>query len=135
MAKRSREDSPPGSTADSSPSPVPDPSTTSIPTSLAASGAPHSAKQIKTLRRQHTAMKCSLPPHHDTISFSTFEDFEVHYSQFHCNRCSNCRRNFPTEHFLLLHIGENHDPLNEARRAKGEKTVLSQIIDWAEHGG
>ena len=68
-------------------------------------------------------MKCSLPPHHDTISFSTFEEFEAHYAKEHAHRCSECRKNFPTEHFLGLHISENHDPLTEARRAKEEKTV------------
>jgi hypothetical protein len=66
-------------------------------------------------------MKCSLPPH-PTLSFPTFSDFETHYAQAHTNRCSSCHKNFPTEHFLSLHISENHDPLDEARRAKGEKT-------------
>jgi hypothetical protein len=41
------------------------------------------------------------------------------------NRCSECHKNFPDEHFLHLHIGENHDPINEAKRDKGEKTVGS----------
>lgn len=67
-------------------------------------------------------MKCSLPPHNEAISFSTFEEFEVHYAKEHAYRCSECRKNFPTEHFLGLHIHENHDPLVEARRAKEEKT-------------
>jgi len=66
-------------------------------------------------------MKCSLPPH-PTLSFPTLSDFETHYAQAHTNRCSSCHKNFPTEHFLSLHISENHDPLEEARRAKGEKT-------------
>ena len=70
-------------------------------------------------------MKCSLPPH-ETLVFSTFEEFEIHYSKRHTNRCSECHRNFPTEHFLILHISENHDPLSEARKAKGEKTVSLQ---------
>ena len=69
-------------------------------------------------------MQCSLPPH-EPISFSSYADYEVHYAQVHVNRCSECRKNFPTEHFLSLHIGENHDPLNDALRAKGEKTVCS----------
>lgn len=68
-------------------------------------------------------MKCSLPPHPETLTFSTFEDFELHYAKIHAHRCPECRKNFPTEHFLGLHIEENHDPLIDARRAKGEKTV------------
>ena len=68
-------------------------------------------------------MKCSLPPHSGSLTFSTFEEYEVHYSKEHAYRCTACKKNLPTEHFLGLHISENHDPLNEARRAKGEKTV------------
>lgn len=67
-------------------------------------------------------MKCSLPPHHETLSFPSFADFEVHYAKIHSNRCSECHKNFPTEQFLGLHISENHDPLEAARRAKEEKT-------------
>jgi hypothetical protein len=75
-------------------------------------------------------MKCSLPPHHETLAFPTFEEFEIHYAKVHANRCSECRKNFPTEHFLGLHISENHDPLVEARRAKEEKTVGSEDYSW-----
>lgn len=76
-------------------------------------------------------MKCSLPPHRDTLSFSAFEEFEVHYAKEHAHRCSECRKNFPTEHFLGLHISENHDPLTEVRRAKEEKTVrLGRSMLW-----
>ena len=86
----------------------------------------HSLKYVQTTEGatpQKTVMKCSLPPHSETLSFSTFEDFEVHYAKAHANRCHECRKNFPTEHFLGLHIEENHDPLIQARRAKGDKTV------------
>ena len=86
----------------------------------------HSPKYVQTTgctAPRKTAMKCSLPPHLETLLFSTFEEFEVHYAKAHANRCPECRKNFPTEHFLELHIEENHDPLVEAKRAKGEKTV------------
>lgn len=68
-------------------------------------------------------MQCLLPPH-DPISFSSYETYDVHYAQDHTNRCLECHKNFPSEHFLNLHIAENHDPLNESLRAKGERTVL-----------
>lgn len=133
MVKRSREDSPP-STA---PSPLFAGVESSASSPQSVDLPSHSAKYIhvdSTSSQQAAAaaavMKCSLPPHQDTLAFSTFEDFEVHYAQIHTNRCSECRRNFPTEHFLSLHIDENHDPLNEARRAKGEKTVSSWNYDW-----
>lgn len=72
-------------------------------------------------------MQCTLPPHREPLSFASYEDYEVHYQQAHVNRCSQCSKNFPTGHFLNLHIGENHDPLAAARRARGEKTVRFAI--------
>lgn len=51
----------------------------------------------------------------------------MHYQQAHVNRCSQCSKNFPTAHFLNLHIEENHDSLVVALRARGEKTVC--ILD------
>lgn len=65
---------------------------------------------------------CSLPPHPPT-SFTSYEAYEVHYQKTHLHRCARCHRNFPDEHFLHLHIVENHDPITAARRERGEKTV------------
>ena len=127
MPKRSREDSP-SSSISASLSPTPDPSSPAL-----IDGPVHSSKYIQTSdeHRVRAVMKCSLPPHNDTISFSTFDDFEIHYAKEHAHRCSECRKNFPTEHFLGLHISENHDPLTEARRAKDEKTVcLGRSMLW-----
>ncbi|KAL8794870.1 MAG: hypothetical protein Q9195_002582 [Heterodermia aff. obscurata] len=124
MAKRSREDSPP-----------PSPGTTSASSSPTPSSVPsHTTKYVQTTPADNhpsalAAMKCSLPPHSETLSFPTFADFEVHYAQAHCNRCSECHRNLPTEHFLTLHISENHDPLAEARRARDEKTYRCFVED------
>lgn len=142
MGKRSREDSPPSSTASTpscaisepDPNPSPNPNTEphhhhSSPTSLDI--PVHSPKYLHISdypsRTTDAVMKCSLPPHREILAFSTFEDFEIHYAKEHANRCSECRKNFPTNHFLELHIGENHDPLSEARRARGEKTVRVQV--------
>ncbi|KAJ5048573.1 Zinc finger protein [Penicillium chrysogenum] len=73
-------------------------------------------------------MHCSLPPHRETLSFTSYEDYEVHYLQSHVNRCSECSKNFPTGHFLNIHIEENHDPLAAARRARGDKTTYNFYI-------
>jgi hypothetical protein len=70
----------------------------------------------------HAVMRCSLPPH-EPLSFDSFDAYDVHYQQSHMNRCSECLNNFPDEHFLHLHIAENHDPINESKRDNGEKTV------------
>lgn len=72
-------------------------------------------------------MHCSLPPHHQTLSFTSYEDYEVHYRQAHVNRCSQCSKNFPTDHYLNLHIEENHDSLAVARRERGDKTVSEAL--------
>ena len=72
-------------------------------------------------------MRCFLPPHRDPIAFSSYEEYDVHYAKAHTNRCLECRKNFPTEHFVGLHIAENHDPLNEVRKARGEKIVSAPI--------
>jgi hypothetical protein len=75
-----------------------------------------------------TEMRCSLPPHRQTLSFTSFEEFDVHYAKTHVNRCVECRKNFPTEHFLNLHIEENHDALVIVRRERGQKTVSYTFI-------
>ena len=126
MPKRSREASP---TIDRN-SPSSSASDDLTAASLTEVSTSHQLKYVQTSSGNHhytapgkTVMKCSLPPHPDTLSFSTFEDFEIHYAKAHANRCPECQRNFPTEHYLGLHIEENHDALVGALRARGEKTV------------
>lgn len=74
------------------------------------------------------AMKCRLPPH-EPMPFSTHEAYEIHYRKEHLNRCVGCRKNFPSDHYLLLHQAENHDPINEARKARGEKIYACFLED------
>ncbi|KAF2749571.1 hypothetical protein M011DRAFT_420013, partial [Sporormia fimetaria CBS 119925] len=71
-------------------------------------------------------MQCSLPPH-KPLWFSTYEEYDVHYSKTHTNRCQECHKNFPDEHFLHLHIAENHDPISAAKRDRGEKTYACLV--------
>lgn len=66
-------------------------------------------------------MRCMLPPH-KPLTFSTYDEYETHYQQSHTNRCVDCSKNFPSTHFLELHIAENHDPINASKREAGEKT-------------
>lgn len=74
---------------------------------------------------QHSAsiMRCSLPPHKEPIGFKSYQEYESHYNMFHTNRCLECRKNFPSDHLLGVHIEECHDPLVRVRRDKGEHTV------------
>ncbi|KAF1980445.1 hypothetical protein BU23DRAFT_522527 [Bimuria novae-zelandiae CBS 107.79] len=73
-------------------------------------------------------MKCSLPPH-GPLAFTSFEDYHVHYQKTHMNRCTDCHKNFPDQHFLSLHIAENHDPISAAKRDRGEKTFACLVPD------
>lgn len=67
-------------------------------------------------------MRCSLPGHPE-LSFSTYDEYESHYNQSHLWKCSECRRNLPSEHYLGLHIQEQHDSMMEVRKERGEKIV------------
>jgi hypothetical protein len=67
-----------------------------------------------------STMRCAL--NHKPLTFNTYEEYEVHYQQCHTNRCQQCHRNFPSAHFLELHIAESHDPITAAKRDAGEKT-------------
>lgn len=92
--------------------------------------------QLDDHQPSSAAMRCLLPPHR-SMSFSSYAEYETHYSQSHSNRCSDCQHNFPTAHFLELHIAENHDPIVAARRERGEKTYACFVegcdkacMDW-----
>lgn len=67
-------------------------------------------------------IRCSLPPHAEMV-FPTYDAYEVHHEQYHLHRCSECHKNFPSDHYLHLHIAENHDPITTVKRERGEKTV------------
>ncbi|KAJ2899100.1 hypothetical protein MKZ38_003406 [Zalerion maritima] len=69
-----------------------------------------------------SVMKCSLPPHKEGLSFPSYEEYEAHYHKAHTNRCLECRKNFPSEHLLVVHIEECHDSLAAVRRERGEHT-------------
>ncbi|KAL4890484.1 hypothetical protein BDV59DRAFT_95206 [Aspergillus ambiguus] len=100
------------------------------PTSSTVSLGPSKLPLLDTSRDSVAeVMRCSLPPHRETLSFTSYHDYEVHYLQTHVNRCSECGKNFPTDRFLNLHIEENHDPLIVARRERGEKTYGCFIED------
>jgi hypothetical protein len=68
------------------------------------------------------AMQCELPPH-NILKFASYEAYEIHYQQCHINCCSECEKNFPSDHYLNLHISENHDPITAIKRERGERTV------------
>lgn len=76
----------------------------------------------------NTAITCALPPHLP-IKFDTYNEYETHYHKSHDFSCLECAKNFPTDHFLSLHIAETHDPLSRIRRERGEKTYHCFVQD------
>ncbi|KAL1968991.1 hypothetical protein VTN77DRAFT_825 [Rasamsonia byssochlamydoides] len=118
MAKRLRRDSS-SSLSDLSVEAQPTSSSRATP---AVTPPPAKVTTLDEVDRPAQVMRCSLPPHREALTFSSYEEYEVHYLQTHVNRCSECGKNFPTHHFLNLHIEENHDPLIATRRERGEKT-------------
>lgn len=69
------------------------------------------------------AMKCSMPPHKEALSFQTYEEYEAHYNKAHLNRCLECDKNMPSEHLLNVHIEECHDSFVAVKRDRGEHTA------------
>ncbi|KAJ5947713.1 Zinc finger C2H2 [Penicillium verhagenii] len=118
MSKRSRSPSP----TLPDPGPQPQSPTYTENTENPTSSVSERAKIARDSIPVSEVMHCALPPHREALSFASYEDYEVHYIQAHVNRCSQCSKNFPTSHFLNLHIEENHDPLAAARKARGDKT-------------
>lgn len=80
------------------------------------------SSQTKINDDGHT-MKCSLPGHKYPITFATYGEYEAHYTKNHTNQCRECRKNFPSEHLLNLHIEEVHDSFAAVQRDRGEHTV------------
>lgn len=136
MAKRTREDFDQPSTAQSSPE-------TSTPNTLLSAGSNQGEMIQETAKVIHLdnqssesssiveVMTCSLPPHRQPLSFSSYEDYETHYSKEHVNRCIECRKNFPTPHFLDLHQEENHNPLIVILKERGERIVHITLPNFA----
>ncbi|KAK3705012.1 hypothetical protein LTR37_013529 [Vermiconidia calcicola] len=118
MAKRLRRDSV-SSEAEDDDTPVP-PKSRSQSIGSAAHTPKYASLDTKT-SDQSTTMRCHLPPH-KPLKFASYPEYESHYQQAHTNRCTDCRKNFPTGHFLELHIAENHDPIVASKHEAGEKT-------------
>lgn len=74
-------------------------------------------------------MRCSLPPHREVLSFTTYGDYEAHYSKSHTHRCAECSKNFPSEHLLNVHFEDCHDVFAAVKRDKGEHTYSCFVED------
>ena len=70
---------------------------------------------------QVESIVCHHAPH-GPLSFHSYAEYEKHYQRNHINRCSECQKNFPSDHFLNLHITEQHDTITAIKRERGDKT-------------
>ncbi|KAL7889855.1 hypothetical protein AOLI_G00021130 [Acnodon oligacanthus] len=57
--------------------------------------------------------------------FDTLEGYEHHYNSLHRHVCSNCKRSFPSNHLLDIHILEWHDSLFQVM---AEKQCMYQCL-------
>lgn len=79
------------------------------------------------LAQPEVNITCSLPPHQEAIAFTSYAEYEAHYSSVHTNRCAECKKNFPSAYFLDIHIEERHDSWMAVRRDRGERTVSCRV--------
>ncbi|KAI1313391.1 hypothetical protein EDD11_002657 [Mortierella claussenii] len=68
------------------------------------------------------AQACYQDKCHGEQTFSSATAYEHHYETNHRHICQNCRKTFPAEKWLELHIHEVHDIMVRIRRERGEKT-------------
>ncbi|PBP23871.1 hypothetical protein BUE80_DR005245 [Diplocarpon rosae] len=131
MAKRSREDFEPSLPTD--PETIGQSAAQPVIDSNTIQNSPSTSKfvhlNLDSGETPAVEMRCSLPPHRETLTFTSYENYDIHYAKTHVNRCLECRKNFPTNHFLTLHIEENHDALVSVLRERGEKTYSCFVED------
>ncbi|KAG0300742.1 hypothetical protein BGZ98_008932 [Dissophora globulifera] len=68
------------------------------------------------------AQACHIGRCHGERTFPNAAAFEHHYETNHRYICETCRKPFPGEKWLELHLREVHDPMCKIRRERGEKT-------------
>ncbi|XP_067656957.1 zinc finger protein 511-like isoform X2 [Haliotis asinina] len=59
--------------------------------------------------RRIPVFPCSIAGCPET--FDTLLGYESHYNSVHRHTCSECRRSYPSNHLLEIHLREAHDPL------------------------
>ncbi|ANZ77519.1 BA75_05217T0 [Komagataella pastoris] len=78
-----------------------------------------SNEQKSTLIANHTLFRCTLGT--CEAGFTDHSSLNHHLLQYHTYICQSCKKNFPNERFLYLHIQEHHNPFNSIKEERGEK--------------
>lgn len=55
------------------------------------------------------------------IKFSSQDEYEAHILGYHYHLCNECKRRFPSDAYLQVHIEENHDPFFQIKKEQGQK--------------
>ncbi|XP_038066112.1 zinc finger protein 511-like isoform X2 [Patiria miniata] len=82
-----------------------------LETSLAHKQMPVEDLDSEELLTRHEDFKCHVIGCGQ--SFTTVQSYEIHYNGAHRNICRDCRRSYPSNHLLDIHILESHDSLFE----------------------
>ncbi|KAF9119277.1 hypothetical protein BGW39_000425 [Mortierella sp. 14UC] len=73
------------------------------------------------------AQTCHYGSCHGERTFSSTAMYEHHFDTNHRHICQTCKKAFPGEKWLILHIREIHDVLVRIQRERGEKTYQCYV--------
>eukprot|EP00112_Aurelia_sp_Birch-Aquarium-sp1_P004481 Seg1509.4 transcript_id=Seg1509.4/GoldUCD/mRNA.D3Y31 product="Zinc finger protein 511" protein_id=Seg1509.4/GoldUCD/D3Y31 len=65
-------------------------------------------------------------------TFKTTKAFELHHSNAHKFTCEECKRNFPSNFLLDIHLTETHDTMFDIRIERGEAAFVCLVEACAE---
>ncbi|XP_048588669.1 zinc finger protein 511 isoform X2 [Nematostella vectensis] len=76
-----------------------------------------------------SGFKCSIPGCAEV--FRSISRFDSHYKTCHWNVCRYCKKSFPSNHLLEIHILENHDTLFQmiARKSNMYRCLVESCPD------
>ncbi|KAF9169477.1 hypothetical protein BGX21_001326 [Mortierella sp. AD011] len=83
---------------------------------------PDMIEDSETHARLTQPQTCHYDQCHGERTFSSAAAYEHHYETNHRHICLNCKKSFPGEKWLELHLHEIHDTLVKIKRERGEKT-------------
>ncbi|KAF9345704.1 hypothetical protein BGX26_002821 [Mortierella sp. AD094] len=80
------------------------------------------AEDGETHTRLTQPQACHYDQCHGEHTFSSAAAYEHHYETNHRHICQNCKKAFPGEKWLELHLHEIHDIMVKIKQERGEKT-------------
>lgn len=82
----------------------------------------------KSLVEPTSSIICSIQPCENT-PFLNYSSYESHVLTNHTHNCLQCKKRFPNENLLEIHIEENHNPFFDIKKDKGRKYIdVSRLV-------